>query len=82
MPQGDGTGPRGEGPKTGRGAGGTGRGMGRGGGQGRRDGSGKGLSTFCICPDCGEKTPHQRGTPCFEQQCPKCGKAMIRDGMV
>jgi hypothetical protein len=22
--------------------------------------------------------PHQLGTPCFEQKCPKCGAAMTR----
>jgi len=74
MPGGDGTGPGGKGP-------GTGSGMGRGGGRGRRDGSGKGLSNYCICPDCGEKTAHQRGNPCYEQKCPKCGKEMIREGV-
>jgi len=81
MPRGDGPGIKGDGQGTGRGIGGGGRGLGRGGGQGRRDGSGAGLSNSCICPDCGEKTPHQRGTPCFEQKCPKCGKAMIREGV-
>ena len=81
MQKGDSTGPKGDGQGTGRGRGGGGRGLGRGGGQGRRDGSGAGLSNSCICPDCGEKAPHQRGIPCFEQKCPKCGKTMIREGV-
>ncbi len=71
MPRGDGTGPRGQGS-------GTGRGMGlRKGGRGRDFGAGPDGS--CICPNCGEKVPHQLGTPCYEQQCPKCGTAMTRE---
>jgi len=81
MPGEDGKGPKGEGSGIGRGRGGGGRGLGRGAGQGRRDGSGAGLSNYCICPDCGEKTAHKRGIPCFEQQCPKCGKAMMLEGI-
>jgi hypothetical protein len=43
MPQGDGTGPRGQGPKTGRGQGqGAGRGQGRGAGKGQGTGRGQG----------------------------------------
>ncbi len=72
MPRGDGTGPGGQGA-------GTGRGMGRGqGGQGR-GGSGAGPGGNCVCPDCGEKAPHQMGTPCYDQQCPKCGASMTRE---
>jgi hypothetical protein len=33
----------------------------------------------CVCPDCGQKVPHQMGTPCYDQQCPKCGSAMMRE---
>jgi hypothetical protein len=73
MPRGDGTGPRGEGP-------GTGRAMRRsqGGGRGRGSGFGAGPSGDCICPNCGERVPHQLGKPCFEQNCPKCETAMTR----
>ena len=63
MPRGDGTGPRGQGPRTGRGLGGRGygRGMGRGGGKGRMEGCGLGPGGYCVCPFCG--APHQAGTP-------------------
>jgi hypothetical protein len=72
MPRGDGTGPIGQGA-------GTGRGMGRGGGQGRRGGFAAGPGGCCVCPKCGERATHQLGTPCYEQQCPKCGTAMTRE---
>lgn len=71
MPRGDGTGPNGQGPKTG-------MGKGKGGGQGRKGGGGSGPGGFCVCPACGEKAAHQMGTPCSEQKCPKCGAAMTR----
>jgi len=35
---------------------------------------------FCICPKCGEKTPHARGTRCQENRCPRCGAKMLREG--
>jgi hypothetical protein len=72
MPRGDRTGPRGQGPKTG-------RGMGQGGGErGRFGGSAAGPGGDCICPNCGERVSHQTGIPCFEQKCPKCGAIMTR----
>ncbi|MBL7178334.1 MAG: hypothetical protein ISS66_21130 [Desulfobacteraceae bacterium] len=74
MPRGDGTGPRGQGPRTG-------RGMGRGtGGRGRMGGRGLGVGGGCVCPNCGDRITHQRGTPCYEVNCPKCGALMTRDG--
>lgn len=79
MPRGDGTGPRAQGSKTGRGMGKSGGGRGQGGGQGRGSGRGAGSGGYCVCPSCGEKTPHRMGTPCYEQQCPKCGTAMTRE---
>ncbi len=73
MPRGDGTGPKGQGKGTG-----GGKGMGQGGS--RRQGGD--LATrpdgYCVCPSCGEKAAHQRGTPCSDQQCPKCGTSMTR----
>jgi hypothetical protein len=74
MPRGDGTGPKGAGPMTG---GGIGRETGAG-GQGRIGGRGLGPTGECLCPQCGEKTPHERGMPCYKQKCPKCGTAMVR----
>lgn len=35
---------------------------------------------FCVCPKCNYKSPHQRGTPCQEMKCPKCGAKMVREG--
>ena len=74
MPRGDGTGPRGQGPETGKGLGGKGQG-----GSGRKGGFAAGPGGSCVCPNCGEKTAHQQGTPCYEQKCPKCGTAMTRE---
>ena len=68
MPRGDGTGPLGQGP-------GMGRGMGRGGG----NQSGAGPGGNCVCPNCGERAPHQQGAPCYEVNCPKCGTKMQRE---
>ncbi len=79
---------------AGRGMGqGGGRGLGRGGGQGQGQGGGRGggrglgrmggqlaAGAFgtCVCPACGHREPHQRGVPCVQTQCPKCGTAMTR----
>ncbi len=57
---------------------GGGAGAGRGGGGGRMGGMGLGPGGECVCPACGEKAPHQRGVPCYQQKCPKCGQAMTR----
>ena len=83
MPRGDGTGPVGGGPLTGRGLGGGGagggrRGMGGGGGRGRMGGQGLGAGGNCLCPKCGKTVPHQIGVPCTQAVCPDCGIAMIR----
>jgi Zn-finger nucleic acid-binding protein len=34
----------------------------------------------CICPKCDARTSHQRGVPCQEEKCPKCGAKMLREG--
>ena len=67
-----------------RGGGGPGRGQGSGGG-GRRGSGGRqggpaaaGPGGECICSECGHVEPHQRGVPCYQRTCPKCGKPMTR----
>ncbi len=88
MPRGDGTGPQGQGPRTGRRGGGTGRGTGAGGGAGRGAGAGGGRGRMggfamgpsgnCVCQSCGHGMAHQVGVPCTQIKCPKCGQAMTR----
>jgi hypothetical protein len=61
-----------------------GNGMGPPAGGGKRGGRmggnrpGAGPTGDCVCPNCGEKTSHQRGKPCYELSCPKCGAKMRR----
>ncbi len=65
MPKGDGTGPiRGTAPR---------------GGRMRGPRAGAGPEGYCICPVCGEKIAHQRGLPCMNMKCPKCGAKMTRE---
>jgi len=61
--------------------GGGGRGQGGGGQRAGRMGGrfAGGLSANCVCPQCGQKEPHERGVPCFERKCPKCGAVMTRE---
>ncbi len=47
-------------------------------GRGRMGGTAMGPGGGCVCPKCGYAGPHQRGVPCFEQNCPKCGTKMAR----
>ncbi|MFA4996366.1 MAG: DUF134 domain-containing protein [Patescibacteria group bacterium] len=68
MPNYDGTGPRGQGPLTG-----------RKGGLGRGQGQGLGGTNQCVCSKCGETTPHAKGVPCSQTKCPKCGSPMRGD---
>jgi predicted Fe-Mo cluster-binding NifX family protein len=68
-------------PRSGRGAG-SGRSGSPGGkcrGAGSDAGAGPGGINFCICPACGAKAPHERGIPCFQVNCPQCGKPMVRE---
>jgi hypothetical protein len=39
---------------------------------------GAGPSGNCVCPACGNVIKHQRGKPCYEIACPKCGANMVR----
>ncbi len=79
----NGRGQGGSGAGGGRGQGGMGggRGQGRGGqGRGRMGGPlGAGAVGNCLCPKCGERVAHERGVPCVQRQCPKCGTALIRE---
>ena len=57
---------------------GGGQGQGQGDGRGRMGGRSLGPGGHCVCPSCGTRVPHQRGTPCNQRSCPKCGTKMIR----
>jgi len=48
-------------------------------GRARMGGFGMGPSGSCVCPKCGHKESHLRGTPCMSKPCPKCGTTMTRD---
>lgn len=50
-----------------------GRGAGQGIGEPRVGDGGAGI---CVCPECGTEVKHDRGTPCNEIKCPKCGVPM------
>jgi predicted Fe-Mo cluster-binding NifX family protein len=71
MPRGDGTGPKGLG--GGKGQGHVGQGRGRMGGP-----LAGGPVGTCLCPECGHREPHERGAPCTQKKCPKCGTTMTR----
>jgi hypothetical protein len=60
-------------PGSGNQGGGRGRGK-AGGGRG-----GRGAGGFCVCPQCDEKKKHTMGQPCPDQECPKCGRRMVRE---
>jgi len=67
---------RGIGAGTGRGSAGMGQRRGR-----MQPGTGMGFggpAQTCICPSCQHEEPKQRGVPCVEKKCPKCGAMMTR----
>ncbi len=63
----------------GRGNAGAGQGGRRGGRNADKGGTGNGPDGFCMCPQCGQRTPHQTGVPCTSMKCPQCGNAMVRE---
>ncbi len=71
MPRGDGTGPRGQGP-------GTGRGLGRRNIPSGQFAQGAGPEGECVCPSCGTVALHEPGVPCTDIKCPRCGTMMVR----
>jgi len=40
--------------------------------------SGQGPGGECVCPQCGYTISHQRGVPCSDLKCPKCGLGLNR----
>ncbi|MFO8016275.1 MAG: DUF134 domain-containing protein [Candidatus Woesearchaeota archaeon] len=52
--------------------------LGAGRGAGRKGGNALGPEGICVCPECGHKATHQRGTPCSRRKCPACGGTMTR----
>jgi predicted Fe-Mo cluster-binding NifX family protein len=71
---------QGRGMGTGGGQGGTGIGGGRGQGRGRMGGfQATGTVGMCLCPKCGHRQEHERGIPCVQTQCPKCGTSLTRE---
>jgi cation diffusion facilitator family transporter len=47
--------------------------------RGKMHGDAMGPGGYCICPKCGYKVKHERGTPCSSIECPKCGVSLARD---
>ena len=50
------------------------RGQGQGVGESRQ---GDGGTSTCKCPNCETTVSHERGTPCNEINCKKCGSPMV-----
>jgi predicted Fe-Mo cluster-binding NifX family protein len=66
----------------GQGTGGRGQGQGQGRGGRRAGGMGgaaAGPGGYCVCLSCGERAVHERGVPCVDQKCSKCGASMTRE---
>ena len=60
----------------------AGKSIGRGEGRGKNAGGGFGIGGYCICMNCSEKAPHQRGVKCTTVKCPKCGHTMVREELL
>jgi ribosomal protein S26 len=61
---------------------GTGKSLGHGRGRGKNNGGGFGIGGYCVCMNCNEKVPHQRGVKCTSVKCPKCGHTMMREELL
>lgn len=48
-------------------------------GRGCGGGSGLGAGGFCVCRSCGYREAHERGVPCREKKCPRCGTPLRRE---
>jgi len=35
----------------------------------------------CVCPECGATKKHTTGTPCTDENCPKCETKMTRNNV-
>jgi predicted amidophosphoribosyltransferase len=46
----------------------------------RQDRHEMGPGGHCVCPRCGGRLPHRRGTHCQDERCPSCGSKMLREG--
>jgi cation diffusion facilitator family transporter len=44
-----------------------------------KEAQGKGPEGYCLCPKCGYKQKHKRGTPCSIIKCPKCNTSLVRE---
>ncbi len=38
------------------------------------------VNGFCICVHCNTRMQHTKGKPCRANECPQCGKKMMREG--
>ena len=38
-----------------------------------------GPAGYCVCSQCGHRETHERGSPCSQRACPKCGAPMRRE---
>uniref|UniRef100_A0A7C3Z2U9 Dinitrogenase iron-molybdenum cofactor biosynthesis domain-containing protein n=1 Tax=Desulfobacca acetoxidans TaxID=60893 RepID=A0A7C3Z2U9_9BACT len=43
-------------------------------------GSGARVGKNCLCPECGFRQPHERGIPCYQMTCPRCGQQLVKEG--